>query len=67
MLEAVQVKVRRQRIKRSTTATPTVGVSEGDQRKIFGLEMALSKTGGASDLSDTSKSVVSQAWRWKLA
>lgn len=44
MLDAMQLKVRRQKAVRSTTAMLAVGISEDGQREILGLEMALSET-----------------------
>jgi transposase-like protein len=44
MLDAMQIKVRRQKAVRSTTAMLAVGISEDGQREILGLEMALSET-----------------------
>ena len=49
MLDAMQLKVRRQKARpsrwpRSTTAMLAVGISEDGQREILGLEMALSET-----------------------
>lgn len=44
VLDAMQLKVRRQKAVRSTTAMLAVGVSEDGQREILGLEMALSET-----------------------
>jgi transposase-like protein len=44
MLDAMQLKVRRQKAVRSTTAMIAVGISEDGQREILGLEMALSET-----------------------
>jgi transposase-like protein len=43
MLDAMQLKVRRQKAVRSTTAMIAVGISEDGQREILGLEMALSQ------------------------
>ena len=44
MLDAMQLKVRRQKAVRSTTAMLAVGIGEDGQREILGLEMALSET-----------------------
>ena len=44
VLDAMQLKVRRQKAVRSTTAMLAVGISEDGQREILGLEMALSET-----------------------
>jgi len=44
MLDAMQLKVRRQKAVRSTTVMLAVGISEDGQREILGLEMALSET-----------------------
>jgi putative transposase len=44
VLDAMQLKVRRQKAVRSTTAMIAVGISEDGQREILGLEMALSET-----------------------
>jgi len=44
MLDAMQLKVRRQKAVRSTTAMLAVGISEDGQREILGLERALSET-----------------------
>ncbi|MCS4041583.1 transposase-like protein [Salinibacter ruber] len=44
MLDAMQLKVRRQKAVRSTTAMIAVGISEDGQREILGIEMALSET-----------------------
>jgi transposase-like protein len=44
MLDAMQLKVRRQTAVRSTTAMLAVGISEDGRREILGLEMALSET-----------------------
>jgi transposase-like protein len=44
MLDAMQLKVRRQKAVRSTTAMLAVGISEDGQREILGLEMGLSET-----------------------
>jgi transposase-like protein len=44
MFDAMQLKVRRQKAVRSTTAMLAVGISEDGQREILGLEMALSET-----------------------
>ncbi len=44
LLDAMQLKVRRQKAVRSTTAMLAVGISEDGQREILGLEMALSET-----------------------
>jgi len=44
MLDAMQLKVRRQKAVRSTTAMLAVGISEDGQREILGLDMALSET-----------------------
>jgi transposase-like protein len=44
MLDAMQIKVRRQKAVRSTTAMLAVGISEDGQREILGLEMTLSET-----------------------
>jgi transposase-like protein len=44
MLDAMQLKVRRQKAVRSTTAMLAVGISEDGQREILGLEMSLSET-----------------------
>ena len=44
MLDAMQLKVRRQKAVRSTTAMLAVGISEDGQREILGLEMAFGET-----------------------
>ena len=44
ILDAMQLKVRRQKAVRSTTAMLAVGISEDGQREILGLEMAFSET-----------------------
>jgi len=44
VLDAMQLKVRRQKAVRSTTAMLAVGVSENGQREILGLKMALGET-----------------------
>jgi transposase-like protein len=44
LLDAMQLKVRRQKAVRSTTAMLAVGISEDGQREILGLEMALRET-----------------------
>jgi putative transposase len=44
MLDAMQIKVRRQKAVRSTTAMIAVGISEDGQREILGLEMAFGET-----------------------
>ena len=44
MLDAMQLKVRRQKAVRSTTVMLAVGISEDGRREILGLEMALSET-----------------------
>jgi len=44
LLDAMQLKVRRQKAVRSTTAMLAVGIGENGQREILGLEMALSET-----------------------
>ncbi len=44
VLDAMQLKVRRQKAVRSTTAMIAVGISEDGQREILGLEMALRET-----------------------
>jgi transposase-like protein len=44
LLDAMQLKVRRQKAVRSTTAMLAVGISEDGQREILGLEMAFSET-----------------------
>jgi transposase-like protein len=44
VLDAMQIKVRRQKAVRSTTVMLAVGISEDGQREILGLEMALSET-----------------------
>ena len=44
MLDAMQLKVRRQKAVRSTTAMLAVGIKEDGQREILGLAMALSET-----------------------
>ena len=44
VLDAMQIKVRRQKAVRSTTAMLAVGISEDGQREILGLEMAFSET-----------------------
>jgi transposase-like protein len=44
VLDAMQLKVRRQKAVRSTTAMIAVGISEDGQREILGLEMALGET-----------------------
>jgi len=44
ILDAMQLKVRREKAVRSTTAMLAVGISENGQREILGLEMALSET-----------------------
>lgn len=44
ILDAMQLKVRRQKAVRSTTAMLAVGISEDGQREILGLEMGLSET-----------------------
>jgi Transposase and inactivated derivatives len=44
LLDAMQLKVRRQKAVRSTTAMLAVGVSRDGQREVLGLEMALSET-----------------------
>jgi len=44
VLDAMQLKVRRQKAVRSTTAMLAVGISEDGQREILGLEMTLSET-----------------------
>jgi transposase-like protein len=44
MLDAMQLKVRRQKAVRSTTAMLAVGITEDGQREILGLEMAFGET-----------------------
>ncbi len=44
ILDAMQLKVRRQKAVRSTTAMLAVGISEDGQREILGLEMAFGET-----------------------
>jgi transposase-like protein len=44
MLDAMQLKVRRQKAVRSTTAMLAVGITEDGQREILGLEMGFSET-----------------------
>jgi transposase-like protein len=44
LLDAMQLKVRRQKAVRSTTAMLAVGISEDGQREILGLEMAFGET-----------------------
>ena len=44
VLDAMQLKVRRQKAVRSTTAMLAVGIGEDGQREILGLEMAFSET-----------------------
>jgi transposase-like protein len=44
ILDAMQLKVRRQKAVRSTTAMLAVGISENGQREILGLEMAFGET-----------------------
>ncbi len=44
VLDAMQLKVRRQKAVRSTTAMLAVGISEDGQREILGLEMAFGET-----------------------
>jgi len=44
MLDAMQLKVRRQKAVRSTTVMLAVGISEDGQREILGLEMGFSET-----------------------
>ena len=48
VLDAIQVKVRRQGAVCSTTVLLAVGISEAGQREILGLEIALGETGEAS-------------------
>jgi transposase-like protein len=47
VLDAMQVKVRRQGAVRSTTVLLAVGISEAGQREILGLDVALGETGEA--------------------
>jgi len=44
VLDAMQLKVRREKAVRSTTAMLAVGISEDGQREIIGLEMAFGET-----------------------
>jgi len=44
LLDAMQIKVRRQEAVRSTTVMLAVGISEDGQREVLGLEMSLSET-----------------------